>query len=110
MPMICSSVNRPFFISESPFVASFYRADLKILNFIWSKLPRAGHPCQRTIDFPDYSVDRTRRLLGVAIPDILQLPVLLWLGKMFVLYVVGLCAFFLIKPHLLSFQMLQRPL
>jgi len=22
MPMICSSVNRPFFISESPFVAS----------------------------------------------------------------------------------------
>jgi hypothetical protein len=40
--MICSSVNRPFFISESPFVASSYRADLKILNFIWSKLPRAG--------------------------------------------------------------------
>jgi TPP-dependent pyruvate/acetoin dehydrogenase alpha subunit len=35
-------VNRPFFISESPFVASSYRADLKILNFIWSKLPRAG--------------------------------------------------------------------
>ncbi len=33
MPMICSSVNRPFFISESPFVASSYRADLKILNF-----------------------------------------------------------------------------
>jgi hypothetical protein len=27
--MICSSVNRPFFISESPFVASSYCADLK---------------------------------------------------------------------------------
>jgi hypothetical protein len=40
--MICSSVNRPFFILESPFVASPYRAVLKILNFNWSKLPRAG--------------------------------------------------------------------
>src|SRR4029077_16580325 len=48
MPMICSSVNRPFFISESPFVASSYCADLKILNFNWSKLLRAG---QMDIEF-----------------------------------------------------------
>ncbi len=48
--MICSSVNRPFFISESPFVASSYRADLKILNFSWSKLPRAGQGHSRLKD------------------------------------------------------------
>lgn len=35
-PMICSSVNRPFFISESPSVASSYCAEPEDPQFYWS--------------------------------------------------------------------------
>ncbi len=59
--MIYSSVNRPFFISEFPFIASFFRADLKILNFIWPKLARPGQSRSR-IQTPSFGIcDHLRR-------------------------------------------------